>query len=122
MIQYGGIVDGSKCRKLISNNSLGMNIFAKYFICNNSSIRMASKASSTDKRAHVVIIGSGWGAYRALREINQLKYRITVISPKDYFVFTPFLTGASVGSIEDRASIESIRKEQAGGMLLMRLL
>ena len=84
-------------------------------------MRSASHStSSSNGTEHLVIVGSGWGAYRALRQVDQSKYRITVISPKDYFVFTPFLTGASVGSIEDRATIESIRKEQSskGGILL----
>ncbi|KAM0683864.1 hypothetical protein MDAP_000601 [Mitosporidium daphniae] len=80
------------------------------------SMRNFSDTTLSNRTEHLVIIGSGWGAYRALRKIDQSKYRITVVSPKDYFVFTPFLTGASVGSIEDRAAIESIRNQQSGGM------
>lgn len=68
-----------------------------------------------DNLQHVVIIGSGWGAFKALQEIDHTLYRVTVVSPRDYFVFTPFLTGACVGTHEDRAAIEPIRRKGRGG-------
>lgn len=44
-----------------------------------------------------------------LRTLDPRKYQIVVVSPRSYFVFTPLLAGASVGTLEFRTTIEPIR-------------
>jgi hypothetical protein len=60
---------------------------------------------STDKE-RVVILGTGWGAASFLKAIDTEQYDVTVISPRNYFVFTPMLAGASVGTVEYRSITE----------------
>jgi NADH dehydrogenase FAD-containing subunit len=60
-------------------------------------------------RERVVILGTGWGAASYLKDIDNDLYDVTVISPRNYFLFTPMLAGASVGTVEYRSICEPIR-------------
>jgi NADH dehydrogenase FAD-containing subunit len=58
----------------------------------------------------VVILGSGWGAVSYVKDIDTDLYDVTVISPRNHFVFTPMLAGASVGTVEFRSITQPIRE------------
>ncbi|KAH7376613.1 external NADH-ubiquinone oxidoreductase [Plectosphaerella cucumerina] len=58
----------------------------------------------------LVIIGGGWGGVALLKELNPEDYHVTVISPKNYFLFTPMLPSATVGTLELRSLVEPIRR------------
>eukprot|EP00123_Amoebidium_parasiticum_P022961 comp9869_c0_seq1/m.4806 comp9869_c0_seq1/g.4806 ORF comp9869_c0_seq1/g.4806 comp9869_c0_seq1/m.4806 type:complete len:544 (-) comp9869_c0_seq1:487-2118(-) len=60
-------------------------------------------------RPHVVILGTGWGALSAIRKMRPDLYNITIISPRNYFLFTPLLPSTTTGVIETRCIIEPIR-------------
>merc|ERR1712238_269134 len=62
------------------------------------------------KREKIVILGSGWGSAAFLKEIDTKKFDVTVISPNNFFLFTPMLAGASVGTVEYRSITENIRE------------
>jgi hypothetical protein len=62
--------------------------------------------SSNVPKERVVILGTGWGAASYLKAIDTDRYDVTVISPRNYFVFTPMLAGASVGTVEYRSITE----------------
>lgn len=62
------------------------------------------------KKEHVVILGTGWGAAAFLKNVDTTKVDVTVISPRNYFVFTPMLAGASVGSVDFKSITEPIRE------------
>ena len=61
-------------------------------------------------KERVVVLGTGWGGISFLKEINTDLYDVTVISPRNHFVFTPMLAGASVGTVEFRSICEPIRE------------
>mmetsp|Transcript_32925 Transcript_32925/g.48697 ORF Transcript_32925/g.48697 Transcript_32925/m.48697 type:complete len:617 (-) Transcript_32925:1236-3086(-) len=63
-----------------------------------------------DRREKVVVLGTGWGAASFLKDIDTSKYEVTVISPRNFFLFTPMLAGASVGTVEYRSITEPIRE------------
>ena len=63
----------------------------------------------------VVVLGTGWGAAAFLKGIDTSRYDVTVISPRNYFVFTPMLAGASVGTVDYRSITEPIREVRIGG-------
>ena len=44
------------------------------------------------------------------RNLDPKKYRVTVVSPRSYFVFTPLLTDTAVGTLEFRNVLESVRR------------
>ncbi|RMZ76729.1 hypothetical protein DV737_g4690, partial [Chaetothyriales sp. CBS 132003] len=58
----------------------------------------------------LVILGTGWGSVAMLKELNPCDYHITVVSPDNYFVFTPMLPSATVGTLELRSLVEPIRR------------
>jgi len=63
------------------------------------------------ERERVVVLGTGWGAYSFLKSIDAAeKYDVVVISPRNYFLFTPMLAGAAVGTVEYRSITEPIRR------------
>jgi hypothetical protein len=58
----------------------------------------------------IVVLGTGWGAASYLKDIDTARYDVTVISPRNYFLFTPMLAGSSVGTVEYRSITEPIRE------------
>lgn len=61
-----------------------------------------------DKK-NLVVLGSGFGAFSALKELNTDLYNIRIISPRNHFLFTCLLPSTTVGTIEFRSIIEPIR-------------
>jgi NADH dehydrogenase FAD-containing subunit len=57
----------------------------------------------------IVVLGSGWGAHAFLKTVDSTKYDVTVISPRNYFTFTPMLAASAVGTVEFRSICEPIR-------------
>lgn len=53
-------------------------------------------------KPHVLVVGTGWGGFRFSRDLNKDKYNITVVSPRDFFLFTPLLPSTSTGTLEYR--------------------
>ncbi|TVY80591.1 External alternative NAD(P)H-ubiquinone oxidoreductase B1 [Lachnellula suecica] len=58
----------------------------------------------------LVILGGGWGSVALLKTLNPEEYHITVVSPTNYFLFTPMLPSATVGTLEFRSLVEPIRR------------
>lgn len=58
----------------------------------------------------LVILGGGWGGVALLKELNPEDYHVTVISPANYFLFTPMLPSATVGTLEMKSLVEPIRR------------
>ena len=63
-----------------------------------------------EKKKKVVILGSGWGAMSVLNHLNPGQFDITVVSPRNYFLFTPMLPSVTVGTVNSRSIVEPIRK------------
>jgi hypothetical protein len=66
--------------------------------------------NKSGEREKVVVLGTGWGAAAFLKGIDASRYDVTVISPRNYFVFTPMLAGASVGTVDYRSITQPIRE------------
>ena len=60
-------------------------------------------------RKRLVILGTGWGGYSLLRNVNRKLYDVIVISPRNHFLFTPLLASTTVGTLEFRSIIEPVR-------------
>lgn len=58
----------------------------------------------------LVILGSGWGSVALLKTLKPEDYHITVVSPVNYFLFTPMLPSATVGTLELRSLVEPVRR------------
>jgi NADH:ubiquinone reductase (non-electrogenic) len=56
-----------------------------------------------------VAIGSGWGAVSLLKKLDTENYNVIVISPRNFFLFTPLLPSCTTGTIEHRSIMEPLR-------------
>lgn len=65
---------------------------------------------NSQKREKVVVLGTGWGAAAFLKGIDTSLYDVTVISPRNYFLFTPMLAGSAVGTVDYRSITEPVRE------------
>ncbi|KAK4938827.1 hypothetical protein LTR10_020834 [Elasticomyces elasticus] len=62
------------------------------------------------EKPKLVILGTGWGSVAMLKELVPGDYHVTVVSPTNYFLFTPMLPSATVGTLEFRSLTEPIRR------------
>ena len=58
----------------------------------------------------LVVLGTGWGSAAFLKNIDTNKFDVTVISPRNYFVFTPMLAGSAVGTVDFKSITEPVRE------------
>ena len=69
----------------------------------------------TAGRPRVVVLGSGWGSCAFMKALQaDGAYDVVVVSPRNFFLYTPLLPGAAVGSVEERSIVEPVRKIVAG--------
>lgn len=68
------------------------------------------EAKAQKDKPKLVILGGGWGSVALLKELDPDQYHVTVISPTNYFLFTPMLPSATVGTLEMRSLVEPIRR------------
>lgn len=57
----------------------------------------------------LVILGTGWGSVSLLKKIDASKYNIIVVSPRNFFLFTPLLPSCTTGTVEHRSIMEPVR-------------
>ena len=53
--------------------------------------RCFSSAQAAFQKKKIVIVGSGWSGYRMATDLDYTKYDIELVSPRNYFLFTPLL-------------------------------
>ncbi|KAJ9618957.1 NADH:ubiquinone oxidoreductase [Taxawa tesnikishii (nom. ined.)] len=57
----------------------------------------------------LVILGTGWGSVSLLKKLDTENYNVIVVSPRNYFLFTPLLPSCTTGTIEHRSIMEPVR-------------
>lgn len=79
-------------------------------LAGHANIHMQDKGASI-ARKRVVVLGSGWGAISFVKSLGKdSPYDVTLVSPRNFFLYTPLLPGAATGAVEDRSIVEPIRK------------
>ena len=68
-----------------------------------------------ERRRRVVVLGSGWGANAVLKQMQNAEVELSLVSPRNFFLFTPMLAGTAVGTLEPRSIIEPIRESLPSG-------
>ncbi|KAJ2781246.1 hypothetical protein H4R18_003010 [Coemansia javaensis] len=69
-----------------------------------------AEVPQTPGRERLVLLGSGWGTVAVLKTLAAGAYDVVVVSPDNYFVFTPLLPSATVGTVEFRSVVEGVRR------------
>lgn len=70
----------------------------------------SNNVAQDDPKKRIVVLGSGWGAVNFLKQLKPGMFEVSVVSPSNYFLFTPFLPSVTVGTVEGRSTVEPIRK------------
>lgn len=68
-------------------------------------------------KPRLVVLGSGWGAVSFIKSLPyniSEKYELIVVSPRNYFLYTPLLPAVATGTVEERSIVESIRTMVVG--------
>ncbi len=75
---------------------------------------LESRSVSTPGRPHILVVGGGYvGLYTALRLQKKLRREeasITVIDPRSYMTYQPFLPEAGAGNLEPRHVVVPLRR------------
>ncbi|CAM9106009.1 unnamed protein product [Ascophyllum nodosum] len=72
-------------------------------------LRNVSSKGAAGEKKKLVILGTGWGGFRLAREVDKKRYEVTVVSPRNHFLFTPLLPSTTVGTLEFRCIQEPVR-------------
>ncbi|GIL56627.1 hypothetical protein Vafri_11967 [Volvox africanus] len=69
-------------------------------------------SSTKTSRPRLVVLGSGWGAMSFIKglpsNISDM-YELIVVSPRNYFLYTPLLPAVATGTMEERSIVEPVR-------------
>jgi NADH:ubiquinone reductase (non-electrogenic) len=57
----------------------------------------------------VVVLGTGWAGTSFLKDLDVSSYDVQVVSPRNYFAFTPLLPSVTCGTVEARSIVEPVR-------------
>ena len=58
----------------------------------------------------LLVLGCGFGGYSLLSNLKRRSWRVTLLSPRNYFLFTPLLPSAVTGTVEFRSILEPVRR------------
>jgi NADH:ubiquinone reductase (non-electrogenic) len=65
-------------------------------------------------RPKLLVLGCGFGGYSLLSRLRLKNWDATLVSPRNYFLFTPLLPSAAAGSVEFRSILEPARRRLRG--------
>lgn len=57
----------------------------------------------------LLVLGTGWAGTSFLKDLDTSSYDVQLISPRNYFAFTPLLPSVTCGTVEARSIVEPIR-------------
>lgn len=72
-------------------------------------VAASEAAATTTEKKKVVVLGTGWAGTSFLRNLDNPKYEVHVVSPRNYFAFTPLLPSVTCGTVEARSIVEPVR-------------
>uniref|UniRef100_A0A7N0SWC4 NADH:ubiquinone reductase (non-electrogenic) n=2 Tax=Kalanchoe fedtschenkoi TaxID=63787 RepID=A0A7N0SWC4_KALFE len=64
---------------------------------------------AADPKKKIVVLGTGWAGTSFLKNLKNPSYEVQVVSPRNFFAFTPLLPSVTVGTVEARSIVEPVR-------------
>lgn len=104
---YHGHPYASNFLVLFSVSSGGLIAYAESNQGNEKHPVEHTKNASAKKR--VVVLGTGWAGTSFLRDLDVSAYDVQLVSPRNYFAFTPLLPSVTCGTVEARSIVEPVR-------------
>ncbi|XP_031094136.1 external alternative NAD(P)H-ubiquinone oxidoreductase B2, mitochondrial-like [Ipomoea triloba] len=75
----------------------------------HDSNNLGDLTEANNQKKRVVVLGTGWAGTSFLKNLKDPSYDVQVISPRNYFAFTPLLPSVTCGTVEGRSIVEPIR-------------
>lgn len=75
----------------------------------NNETKIVEHSQLEPKKKRVVVLGTGWASISFLKDLDISSYDVQVVSPRNYFAFTPLLPSVTCGTVEARSIVEPIR-------------
>lgn len=75
----------------------------------NDNSNAGALVEANNRKKKVVVLGTGWAGTSFLKNLKDPSYDVQVISPRNYFAFTPLLPSVTCGTVESRSVVEPIR-------------
>lgn len=75
----------------------------------SSSSFSSSLTSLEAEKPVLLVLGSGWGSHALSKIVDTELFDVVIVSPTNYFCFTPMLPSAAVGTVEFRSVLEPVR-------------
>ncbi|KAI4302921.1 hypothetical protein MLD38_038612 [Melastoma candidum] len=63
-------------------------------------------SEGAERKKRVVVLGTGWAGTSFLKDLDISTYDVQVVSPRNYFVFTPLLPSVTSGTVEARSIVD----------------
>ncbi|CAI5756005.1 unnamed protein product [Candida verbasci] len=57
----------------------------------------------------LIVLGSGWGSMPLIKNLDTTLYNVILISPRNYFLFTPLLPSVPTGTVDMKSIMEPVR-------------
>ena len=90
----------------------GLSVYIGYFYSVAHSVKETKfrvrNSPMNNQKPAITVLGTGFAAFNLVKDLSA-DYAITVVSPRNHFLFTPLLPSTTVGTIEFRSIIEPIR-------------
>ena len=109
-------VGGNFARKIVKYSLLALGGLTAYFtyityveLHPKTQLPQTATFKDGSPRKNLVILGTGWGAVSLLQKLDTTHYNVIVVSPRNYFLFTPLLTSTPVGTVDLKSIMEPIR-------------
>jgi len=69
---------------------------------------------SRSDRPRLLVLGCGFAGFSLLHGLKKSSWDVTLLTPRNYFLFTPLLPSAVAGSVEFRSILEPARRRLRG--------
>ena len=69
-------------------------------------------------RPRLLVLGCGFGGYSLLFRLDHRHWDLTLVTPRNYFLFYPLLASATVGTVEFRSILEPAQRRLRGVRVL----
>jgi NADH:ubiquinone reductase (non-electrogenic) len=73
-------------------------------------MNVVNSHEADSKKKKVVVLGTGWAGTSFLKNLKNSAYDVQVLSPRNYFAFTPLLPSVTCGTVEARSVVEPVRR------------
>lgn len=75
----------------------------------DASTSSQSVITKEPQKKKLIVLGTGWAGTSFLKDLDVSQYDVQVVSPRNYFAFTPLLPSVTCGTVEARSIVEPIR-------------